>query len=241
MARSRSRRNVQTRNVNRVRNGIIGGVAVLVAAVLVYGIVYSTGATDSGEMVAGEHYRLIENPLRRRPGEPIVVTEFFSYGCIHCWNFEPLVKAWRGDQPDDVRFERSPVSFNPVWANLAQTYVALEEIGALDAHHARIFRAIHENGRQFLTRDQIADFVARRGTNRQGFLDAYDSLAVRRKVAMQDARQRRFAISTTPTMVVAGRYAVPAGIGRRRALDVVDHLISLERGGDLETGADSPR
>ena len=231
MARS-SRRTVQTRNVNRVRNSIIGGVAVVVAAVLVYGIIYSTGATDSGEIAAPEHYRLIEEPLRRRPGDPIVVTEFFSYGCIHCWNFEPLVADWHRDLPDDVRFERSPVAFNSVWANLARAYVALEQIGALDANHERIFRAIHDNGRQFLSREQIADFVSRRGTDRQAFLDAYNSAAVRRRVAMQDAQQRRFAISVTPTMVVAGRYAVTMSTGRRRALDIVDYLIDLERGAD---------
>ena len=231
--RASSRRRVQARKVNRVRNGIIGGVAVVVAAVLVYGIVYSTGATDSGDIVAGEHYRVIDDPLRRRPGDPIVVTEFFSYGCVHCWNFEPLVTDWRRDLPDDVRFERSPVAFSAVWAILAQAYVALEQIGALDANHERIFRAIHDNGRQFLSREQIADFVSRRGTEKQAFLDAYNSAAVRSEVAAQDAQQRRFAISATPTMVVAGRYAVTMDTGRRRALDIVDYLIDLERGADL--------
>ena len=227
---AKRRRNLQTRNVNRVRNSIIGAAVVVVVAVLGYGILYSTGATVSGEFIAGEHYRLIEDASRRRPGDAIVVTEFFSYACIHCRNFQPLVEDWRRDLPEDVRYERSAVSFNVSWALLAQAYAALEQIGAVDANHERIFRAIHDNGRRFQSKEQIADFVDGRGTDRQAFLDAYDSAAVRRKIATQDAQQRRFAIAATPTMVVAGRYAVGTDAGRRQTLNIVDYLIDLERG-----------
>ncbi len=226
----KSRRGREARKVKRVRNGIIGAAVVVVVAVLGYGLLYSTGVTESGEFVAGEHYRIIEDARRRRPGAPIVVTEFFSYACVHCRNLQPLIEDWRRDLPDDVRFERSPVSFNASWAILAQAYAALEQLGAVDANHERIFRAIHDNGRQFPTSEQLADFVDGRGTDRQAFLDAYNSGAVRRKVAAENARQRRFAIASTPTLVVAGRYAVGVDVSRRQALDTVDYLIKLERG-----------
>lgn len=225
----KSRRGAQARRVKWVRNGIMGAVVLMVAAVLGYGILYSTGVTDSGEFVAGEHYRLIEDAERRRPGEPIAVTEFFSYSCVHCRNFQPLIEDWLDDLPEDVGFERAPVAFNATQAILARAYVALEQLDALEANHLRIFRAIHDNGRQFLSKEQVADFVDGRGTDRQNFLDAYDSAPVRRKVAAGDARQRRFAIASTPTLVVAGRYAVGMGAGRRQALNIVDYLIDLER------------
>ena len=227
---AKRRRGAQERNVNRIRNGIIGFAAVIAALVVGYGLVYSTGGTDSGGFVEGEHYRLIDDPPRRRPEDAIAVTEFFSYGCVHCRTFEPLVADWKSDLPDDVRFERSPVSFSAAWAMLAKTYFALEQAGGLEANHERIFRAIHDNGRQFRTSEDIADFVAGRGIERQAFLDAYNSREVRRRAAEQDARQRRLAIATTPTMVVADRYAVTMDAGRRAALEIVDHLIDLERG-----------
>ena len=230
-AKQKRKRAAQERRINRVRNGVIV-FAVLVAAVVAgYGLLYSSGATESGEIVEGEHYRVIDDPLRRRPGAPIVVTEFFSYGCIHCRNFEPLVAGWQRDLPDDVRFERAPVSFNAAWALLAQAYFALEAAGGLEANHERFFRAIHDNGRQFLSVDNIADFVAGRGVERQAFLDAFNSAAVRRRQAERNALARRFEIAATPTMVVAGRYAVTMDAGRRQALKTVDHLIGLERGG----------
>ena len=223
------RRTVQARKVNRLRNGIIGFVIALAAAVVGYGLFYSVGGVDPGDIVEGEHYRLIEDPPRRRPEDPIVVTEFFSYACVHCKNFQPLVEDWVSDLPDDVRYERSAVSFSAAWAMLAKTYFALEQEGALEANHERIFRAIHDNGRQLGTLAEIADFVAGRGIERQAFVDAYNSREVRRKTADEDTRQRRLGIVSTPTVVVADRYAVGMEVGRRRALEIVDHLIALER------------
>ena len=123
------------------------------------------------------------------------------------------------------------MSFNAAWALLAQAYFALEATGGLEANHERIFRAIHDNGRQFPSLDAIADFVAGRGVERQAFLDAFNSPDVRRRQAEVNALSRRFEIATTPTMVVAGRYAVTMDAGRRQALKTVDHLIELERGG----------
>ena len=227
--KAKQRRAVQARKINRVRNGVIGFVTAVVAVVAGYGLVYSLGGMDPAKFVEGEHYRLIEDPPRRRPGDPIVVTEFFSYACIHCKNFQPLVEDWTVRQPDDVRFERSPVSFNAAWTMLAKTYFALQRAGALDANHERLFRAIHVNGRQFRTVEEIADFVAGRGIERQAFLDAYNSREVRRKTADEDARQRQLGVVSTPTVMVAGRYAVGMDAGRRQALEIVDYLIDKVR------------
>ena len=224
-------RAAQALKVNRIRNAILGFAAVVAVLVIGYGLLYSSGATEPGEITEGTHYRLIDDPQRRRPGNPIVITEFFSYGCVHCRNFEPLVSDWKRSLPDDVRFERAPVSFNAAWALLAQAYFALEASGGLEANHERIFRAIHDNGRQFLSVDDVADFVAGRGVERQAFLEAFNSAAVRRRQVGVNALARRFEVAATPTMVVAGRYAVTMDAGRRQALKTVDHLIETERGG----------
>jgi len=235
--RTKQRRAQQQRRVELVRNSIIGSVLIVIAAVVGYGLLYSTGVTDSAEFVEGEHYRLIEGAPRRRADQPIVVTEFFSYACVHCRNFQSLLDDWRQDLPEDVRFERSPVSFNANLAMLAQAYFALEEADALDPNHERIFTAIHDNGLRFLSVDQVADFVSGRSIDRQAFLDAYNSREIRRMRSKQEDRQRRLAIASTPTLVVADRYAVTMDGGRRQALQVVDHLIELERGADSQQPA----
>ena len=227
---SKRTRSAQARLAARVRIAILGAAALIIVLVLGYGIFYSTGAGESGEFVEGEHYWRVEEAPRRRPGDPIRVTEFFSYGCIHCRRLDPMIEEWRADLPDDVTFERSPVAFNADWALLGQAYLALQQAGALARNHERIFRAIHDNGRQFLSLDDIADFLGGSGISRQAFLNAFRSPEVRRKLAAEDARQRRLAIVSVPSLAVAEKYVVGPNLSRRQILEVADHLIALERG-----------
>lgn len=220
------------RQVARVRNTIIALVAAIVVVVIGYGIVYTTGITE-GEFRAGTHYDVIDGAPPRRPGEPVRVKEFFSYGCIHCRNFDPMIESWKQTLPDGVEFERVPVAFSPVWTVLAQTYYALDELGVLERNHQRLFVAIHDQGRQFLTPESMADFVAGNGVTRDQFLQAFNSSGVRRRVRDADLEQRAAQIPAVPTLTVAGRYRIGMDVGRKRALEVADHLIAEELGAEL--------
>lgn len=219
------------RQVIRTRNYIIAAVVAVVVIVLGYGTLYSTGIAE-GEFQAGTHYELIDNAKGRRPGEPIQVREFFSYGCIHCRNFDPLIEEWQATLPEDVAFERVPVVFSPVWALLGRTYATLEELGALERNHDRLFRAIHDNGRQFLSADMIADFVDGYGVTREEFLRTFDSPAVLQRMRQAERDQVDLGIRAVPTLVVDDKYRIGMEVGRKVALDVVDHIIAMERAAD---------
>ncbi|MEQ8859841.1 MAG: thiol:disulfide interchange protein DsbA/DsbL [Pseudomonadales bacterium] len=219
------------RQVIRTRNAIIGVVVAIVILVLGYGTLYSTGVTE-GEYQAGTHYEIIEGAKGRRPGAPIQVREFFSYGCVHCRNFDPLIEEWKNNLPDGVEFERTPAAFSPVWTLLGQAYVTLDELGALEENHERMFRAIHDNGRQFLSAEMIADYIDGNGVTRDEFLRAFDSPAVRSRVRQAEREQRELGIAAVPTMVVDGKYRIGMQVGRKTALDVVDHIIAMERAAD---------
>jgi thiol:disulfide interchange protein DsbA len=216
------------RQVIRTRNTILGFVAVVAIVIIGYGTFYSTGV-DTGEILAGEHYTVLDNPPRQRLGQPIVVHEYFSYACVHCRDFEPLVSDWRGDLPDNVTFVRSPVIFSPIWEILAQSHYALDSIGALEANHDRLFRAIHDSGRQFLTPEMVADFVDGNATTKADFLRAFQSSDVRRATRDAERRQREVNITSVPTLVVAEKYMVNMDSGRKTALEIADHLIALEK------------
>ncbi len=219
----------QDRKVIRTRNTIIAGVAAVVIVVLGYGTLYSTGVAD-GEYQQGTHYEVIEDARGRRPGEPIEVTEYFSYGCIHCRNFDPMIEDWRDTLPDGVRFERVPVAFSPLWTLLAGAYLSLEELDALEQNHERLFRAIHDQGRQFLSVEMLADFVDGYGTTRDAFLREFDSPEVQNGLRRAEREQRETGIASVPTLVVAGKYRVTMDVGRKTVLDIADHLIALEQG-----------
>ncbi len=197
-----------------------------------YGLMRSTAVDVGGEFVEGTHYHIIENATVVPTRGPIRVTELFSYGCVHCRNFDPLVADWVVDLPEGVEFDRIPVGFSPVWAQLAQAYFALLNLDALEQNHARIFAAIHDNGKQFQSAEMIADFVDGHGVTREQFLRAYSSPAVVRAVADASARERRSRVNSVPALMVADYYMVDMNtVPRKKAFEVAQFLADKIRAG----------
>jgi len=219
----------QQRRVQRVRTITLTAAGLLVAAVLGYGLIYSLGSSAPDEIAEGEHFRLVDNPAPVDPRGPIRVTEFFSYGCIHCKNFDPMIEEWRRQLPDDVVFERAPVAFSPIWTLLGQTYYALEGAGALEGNHQRLFRAIHDDGLQFLSREMIADYVDGHGIDRAAFVADFDSAGTRRALTDAARRASDWVITGVPTVVVGDRYVISPKLSRRDTLLVADRLIAQLR------------
>ena len=82
---------------------------------LLYLLVLSTTDESAlGIFTEGKHYSVVESPRRIR-GERVEVMEFFSYGCIHCYNFDDTLADWVNDRKDQVRFIRSPLVGNENW------------------------------------------------------------------------------------------------------------------------------
>ena len=210
--------------VVRARNTIIGFITLVVIMILGFGT-YVTTPLSNQEVTADSDYREVDNPKSRRAGDPVEIVEFFSYRCIHCKNFDPLIEEWAAEQGDAITFKRSPVMYSPVDTMLGRTYLALEKEGALEDNHARIFRAIHDANRQFLTPEMMADYVDGRGVSREDFLRTFNSPSVRDAATRSERDVQRFIISATPMVLVGGRYVVSMQGGQGRAIEVVDHLV----------------
>ncbi len=220
----------KSNRVALIRGLVIGGLAVIGLLVIGYGLIYTTGATQ-GAFVAGEHYEVIETTERRRPGARVEVVEFFSYACIHCKNFDPLIHEWLETKPDNVAFRRVPVTFSPQWVLLAQTYYTLVALDILDENHDRVFRRIHNTRRMFASPDEVAEFINGNGATAEEFLQAWNGPEVGRMMREGEAAQRSVVVNAVPALTVNGAYLVSMDVGRKVALEVVDHLIALEQGG----------
>lgn len=236
MATGNSRKD---RKVLKARNTIIAFISLLVILILAFGTYVSTNLSRTTVVEAGEDYQEVENSRARRSGDPIEVIEFFSYACVHCKTFDPVVDEWAAQQADDIEFRRMPASFGPIQTVLAQAYVTFEGNNMLEDNHSRMFRAIHDARRQFLTPEMVADYVDGRGLSRGDFLREFRSPKSRRAMREAEKVQREFVIASTPSLVVAGKYVVSMKGGQRHALDVVDLLISKERAADTALQATS--
>jgi thiol:disulfide interchange protein DsbA len=221
-----------------IRNGVIAFVALIVVCVGGYSLFRSTGLDIGDEFVEGTHYTVIKDAPPVSDRGPILVTEFFSYGCIHCKNFDPIVTDWVKSAPADVKFERIPATFQPIWKELGQDYYTLESTNALAENHERIFTAIHDNGKQFLSPEMMADFVAGHGITRDEFLRVFNSPGIAHAMAVGEQRERRATVNGVPSLMVADHYLVNMdSVPRKRAFKVVDFLIGKIRTDRAAQGA----
>jgi thiol:disulfide interchange protein DsbA len=183
----------------------------------------------------------------------ITVTEFFSYACIHCFEFDPAVEAWKEQAGPDVTFERVPAVFSRSWALLAQAYYVARACEVLPATHTPFFRAIHLERRPIRSAEDIAGFYASavaeaeydegRCTSAEDFSKVFESFGVTSAVQQAMARGRAYQASGVPTMIVDGRWRVDgrsAG-SNEGMLDVVDFLVRRLRAEDgAEARASAP-
>jgi thiol:disulfide interchange protein DsbA len=196
---------------------------------------FSEAASPLAErFVADEHYEVIEIPVGTRDESKVEVVEMFSYACVHCFNFDPYVKAWQTKQTDGVDFHLIPAIFNPDWELLAQAYYTADALGAVDAVHERMFEGIHTKNEDLRQPDLLAPlFVELAGVSEDDFNSAYGSFSVRSRVEQAKAKVRAYRITGVPTIIVNGKYRVDGRMagGNAAMLEVVDFLVTKERSG----------
>ena len=205
-------------NIEQIRTGVYVAVAILVLGVVGYGLYYSIGFGMSG----GEPYVALDKPDATGAVE---VVEYFSYECPHCRSLETLLDDWQSDLPEGVVFTRVHVAYSATNRMFAKAHRALQRQNAIESNHQRLFRAIHDRNKRFLTARALAEFVDGYGVDRESFLQA---MASPRTVREVDAGERRFislGLVSVPALVVDDKYIVNMDAGRRQALAVTDDLV----------------
>ncbi|MEM7691656.1 MAG: thiol:disulfide interchange protein DsbA/DsbL, partial [Pseudomonadota bacterium] len=180
--------------------------------------------------VEGEHYDVI-SPAIRASSEKIEVTEFFWYGCGHCYNFEPQLAQWKKSLPDDVVLSGSPAIWNPTMEIHAKAFYTAEVLDVLDKVHMPIFQAINVDRKRLSGEKELAALFSANGVAQEDFEKAFNSFGVGSQVRQANARARAAKITGTPEMMVAGKYRIntrKAG-GQAEMLKVVNFLIEKER------------
>lgn len=178
----------------------------------------------------GSDYRRLARPVPvDAAAGQIEVLEFFSYSCVHCYRFEPVMKDWMKTLPSNVVVKRTPVGFNAAFEPLQRFYYALEAMGKLDALHDKVFKAIHEGGERLTKLDSIADWVAKQGVDKTQFTQTFNSFGVSGKVKRATQLQEAYEVEGTPALGIAGRFYVPGQAAR--TVQIANALIAESRKG----------
>ena len=179
----------------------------------------------------GREYVRLKNAVPVETGNKIEVIEFFSYGCPHCGEFEPLLHEWVKKLPPDVQFRRVPVSFQPKWVPLAKEYYTLEALGEDSRLSPEMFIAIHGKGVNMADEKTFFDWAASHGLDRKKVEDMYNSFSMSGKMNRALQQAKTFNTQSVPLIVIDGKFVVSTEkVGTHAAmLPVMDALIAKAR------------
>jgi thiol:disulfide interchange protein DsbA len=204
----------------------------LILAALTSALALMSSTLLGAQYEEGVHYQVLDPqaPLSTS-GEGIEVSEYFSYGCGHCFQFDPVLNAWLDKQPEDVNFDRTPAVWNDYYGNLAQTYYTLKAMDVLESLHVAVFEAIHIQRKNLSKPGVMANFLEEAGVDPEAFAKVFNSFGVRMSLQQADARGRAYRASGVPTLIVNGKYRIETrGAGSvQEMLKVAEFLIQLER------------
>ena len=185
--------------------------------------------------VEGTHYEVIDIPvetgLEAELPRKVEVVEVFSYMCVHCYSFDPLVNRWEQGKSAQAVFNRLPAVFSSDWALMAQAFYTAEILGVAEQMHEPLFAAIHTQPKNLRDEDILAAlFEDNASVSKEEFSKSYNSFFVRSRVMQAKAKSRAYGITGVPTMVVNGKYRVDARMAgsNQGMLGVVDFLVQKE-------------
>ena len=164
-------------------------------------------ADDQAEYTEGRHYDVMSDAQPVSTGDKIEVLELFWYRCGHCRTLEKPLHAWlQNDKPENAEYVAFPAVFSARWEAGARAFYTFEALGISDTYHTKLFNALHVEGKNIDTAEQLAQWVGAEGGDAQAILDTYESFAVNNKVAHAITMSKRYGIEGVPAVIVDGRY-----------------------------------
>ena len=182
-------------------------------------------------LIAGKAYVELSNPVPVAEPGKIEVVELFWYGCPHCYSFEPVINPWAEKLPADVHFVRIPAMFGGPWDAHGQMFLTLEAMGVENKVHSAVFNAIQKDRKPLTKPEEMAEFLATQGVDKDKFLATFDSFAIKGQIVKAKELAKKYEVSGVPTMIVDGKYRFDLGTAGspEQALNVADQLIAKER------------
>ena len=156
----------------------------------------------------GEDFDAVAQPIPTDNPAKIEVMEIFWYGCIHCYQMDPLLNAWVKKQPADVVFKRVPGLPNASWAPMAKTFYAMETLGISEKLHTPLFDAVNKQKSLNPTDEKAAiEWVTKAsGLDKLKVEQAFKSFTINTNLNRAAQIFRASGATGVPSLVIDGKY-----------------------------------
>lgn len=204
----------------------------IMAPFTIIGVSQAQEVAASSEFKAGVHYQVINPAQPTNDNSKIEVVEVFSYICPHCKSFQPYMDKWAEGITEDIDFRRQPVVFGrQQWLPAARAYYTTDAMGVTEKTHNAIFDAIHVQRKNLSSDEQIADFLAELGVDKDDYMKTAASFGIETKIKRGITMTQKYGVRGTPSVVINGKYLTTATMAgtMEKTLEVINYLVEKER------------
>ena len=159
----------------------------------------------------GKDYQVIphQSTIPSFPNDTVAITEFFSYGCPWCYEFEPQLEKWLKNKPANVTFNRIPVVFEKYWDLYAKAYYISVALGMEKKMTPKLFYAIQEQNKSLGSASAMEDFFIQAGVKKSIAAQAFeDSPTLDTEIKQGLQLMQAYQVYVIPTIIVDGKYRV---------------------------------
>lgn len=175
---------------------------------------------NATEFKEGTAYKVLDLPHSTTP----VVTEFFSFYCPHCYEFELLLKEIKTKLPEGTRFEKNHVSFmgSKMGFTMNKAYATMVELHVDDKLTPVFFNHIHRERKYPKDVETLKQWFVDAGVDGQQFDNTFSSFATDSMAREFDILFQKAKLTGVPAIIVNSKYEIiPGGI------DSLDEYIKL--------------
>ena len=157
----------------------------------------------------GKHFRTISDTATSEP----VVTEFFSFWCPACYNFEPLVEQIKQKIDADTKFDKVHVNFMgftgpDVQDDVTRAMMIGRAVKNEEALNAAIFNYIHRQRASITGLSDVRNIFVVNGVDAAEFDKLASSFGVNSMVKKNNKEIEKYRqhLSGVPNFIVNGKY-----------------------------------
>ena len=183
----------------------------------------------NAEYRLGVDYVMVSNPMPVKQDGVVEVMESFWYGCNACYSFESSINAWADSQADDVKLTKMPITWGGIHQLHAALYYTIESLKLDPSTHSAVFVTIHKEGNFLQTPKRIKDFLKNFGIAPEMTEQYLNSFTIKQKINRDAKHAKQLKISSTPMIVVDGKYIIETKRSYEEMLNIVDFVVELQR------------
>jgi len=186
--------------------------------------------TFAEEFVAGKDYIVIkESENSSKANQPIVVSEFFSYGCPWCYRLDPAIDQWVKQQGSHISFSKVPVVFNKDWEYYAKAFYTAKALTKEQQLTPVLFKTILTDKRPLNSTQAMIDFFVSQGVDATTAQSAFEhSPSI--DINVNDAKRQMafYQIGAVPALVINEQFKTDLQMAKNetRLIAILNFLIT---------------